>query len=318
MFPRLVSSRLLCPAACAALVWLAACAPSCVADERPTELVFPAPEINPTAVVWRTADPPAHPRAGDVWVCSPDGEAMVYVPSGEFRMGSPPGEGDEDEHPQRSVHLNGFWMDKAEVTNAEYARFLTATGHPAPSFFYQHWNHSRYTHPHQPVVGVSWDDAAAYAEWAGKRLPTESEWEKAARGPDGRRYPWGSEWDIQTTRRCNFSDCNDPVARSSSTIDDGYGYPAPVGSYPRGASPYGCLDMAGNVWEWCADWYDAAYYTYGETYNPKGPPTGIYRVVRGGCWLYDAPYLRGAARDSAYPSCRDFNYGGFRCVKSER
>lgn len=280
--------------------------------ERPKEHVWPAPAANPNAVVWHTEVPPTLPEAGDVWVNPRDGKAMVYVPAGVFLMGSPDGEGDEDERPQRAVYLDAFWIDKTEVTNAEYTRFMAATGHRAPYFLPKRWNSKQYDHPDQPVVGVGWDDAVAYAQWAGKRLPAEAEWEKAARGTDGCTYPWGNVWDVVQNRRCNFSD--EQSRLGSTPVDDGYDCPAPVGRYPTGASPYGCLDMAGNVWEWCSDWYSPDYYADAPLRNPRGPESGGYRVIRGGSWAYEASSLRCATRDSAYPECRQFDDGGFRCV----
>jgi formylglycine-generating enzyme required for sulfatase activity len=149
-------------------------------------------------------------------------------------------------------------------------------------------------------VNVSWVDAAAYAEWAGKRLPTEAEWEKAARGLGGRRYPWGD-------KEPGRDHCN----RAGGA--DGYERTSPVGSYPLGASPYGCLDMAGNVWEWCADWYAADSYSSTPDVNPRGASSGTYRVLRGGCFFYGPTYLRCAARNQCQPS-NAFRFDGFRCA----
>ena len=230
-----------------------------------------------------------------------DGKAstkMILIPAGEFIMGSPEGEGDDDERSQHTVFLDAFYIDKYEVTNAQYKQFINATGHEAPDY----WNDERFNQPNQPVVDVSWHDAVAYAKWAGKRLPTEAEWEKSARGTDGRKYPWGNKLGILT--------CN-------SDIDiDGYQYTAPVGSFPDGASPYGVMDMAGNVWEWCADWYDSAYYSRSPQQNPKGPDSGSTRVLRGGSWnIY--PYLTFlccATRLKESPDIRS-NRIGFRCVR---
>ena len=225
-----------------------------------------------------------------------DGAEMILIPAGEFIMGSPEGEGDNNEQPQHTVFLDAFYIDKYEVTNAQYKQFMDATGHKAPEY----WDDEKYNQPNQPVVGVTWHDAVAYAKWAGKRLPTEAEWEKAARGVDGRKYPWGNEW--------NSSKCNSNVG------GDEYKYTAPVGSFPDGASPYGVMDMAGNVWEWCADWYDRNYYSRSPQQNPKGPDSGSRRVLRGGSWGYDTDYLRCASRSGSAPADRSRN-GGFRCAQ---
>jgi iron(II)-dependent oxidoreductase len=221
-----------------------------------------------------------------------DGAEMILIPAGEFIMGSPEGEGENDERPQHTVFLDAFYIDKYEVTNFQYKQFMDATGHGAPA----DWNNEKYNQPNQPVVGVTWHDAVAYAKWAGKRLPTEAEWEKAARGADGRIYPWGNEWDS--------SKCNSGVG------GDGYQYTAPVGSFSDGASPYGVLDMSGNVWEWCADWYDNNYYSRSPQQNPKGPDSGSSRVLRGGSW-FDANHssLRCAVRFRFIPDGRDWRQG---------
>jgi len=279
------------------------------AQERPTEAVTPPPQCNPNAVVWRSPEPPANPEAGDVWVSPRDGKAMGFVPAGEFSMGSPQGEGDADEHPQRRVDLDAFWVDKTEVTNAEYQRFMQATGRAAPRY----WGDEGFSRPDQPVVGVDWEDAAAYAQWAGKRLPTAAEWEKAARGTDGRRYPWGDAWDVKSTRRCNFADRNTSDPWSDPDVDDGYARTAPVGSYPLGACPYGCLDMAGNVWEWCADWHREDYYASAPARNPTGPASGSSRELRGGSWIFGEKYVRCADRYFKRPSLRSSTIG-FRCA----
>ena len=223
-----------------------------------------------------------------------DGAEMILIPAGEFIMGSPESEGDDDEHPQHTVFLDAFYIDKYEVTNAQYKQFMDATGHEAPGL----WNDERFNQPNQPVVSVSWHDAVAYAEWAGKRLPTEAEWEKAARGTDGRKYPLGNEWD---SSKCN-----------SGVDGDGYEYAAPVGSFPDGASPYGVMDMAGNVDEWCADLYDEDYYSRSPQQNPKGPDSGSRRVFRGGSWDSSLTLLRCADRGNFVPTWAASDIG-FRC-----
>jgi iron(II)-dependent oxidoreductase len=234
---------------------------------------------------------------GEGNIIGKDGAEMILIPAGAFIMGSPEGEGDDDEHPQHTVFLDAFYIDKYEVTNFQYKQFMDATGHGAPDY----WNNENYNQPNQPVVGVTWHDAIAYAKWAGKRLPTEAEWEKAARGTDGRIYPWGNEWDS--------SKCNSGVG------GDGYQYTAPVGSFPAGASPYGVMDMSGNVWEWCADWSDRNYYSRSPQQNPKGPDSGSERVLRGGSWFNtDRTDLRCAFRVWDNPGFRG-HYRGFRCAQ---
>jgi len=194
-----------------------------------------------------------------------DGATMVYVPAGEFLMGSKDGEGQDDERPQHKVFLTGYWIYRTEVTVAQYKKFCQATGRVMATDPPWKWQDDH------PVVNVFWDDAAAYAQWANAALPTEAQWEKAARGTDSRVYPWGNDWDGEK--------CQNSVGGKNA------GKTAPVGSMPAGASPYGCLDMAGNVWEWCADWYDAGYYKNAPARNPTGPATGTTRVLRGGSWF---------------------------------
>jgi sulfatase modifying factor 1 len=224
-----------------------------------------------------------------------DGAPMVLILAGEFLMGSD--DGLDDGKPAHTVYLDDFYMDKYEVTNAQYRKFMDATKHEAPEF----WNDSDYNTPNHPVVGVSWNDAVAYAEWAGKRLPTESEWEKSARGGlVGKKYPWG---DTLTHDDANYY---------GTGGKDKWKYTSPVGSFdPNG---YGLYDMAGNVWEWCADWYSNNYYANSPKSNPKGPSSGLSRVLRGGSWYYfDDNALRVTSRDYGDPSSMN-NSVGFRCV----
>jgi formylglycine-generating enzyme required for sulfatase activity len=218
---------------------------------------------------------------------------MVLIPAGEFLMGSKDGEADDDERPQHKVYLTGYWIYRTEVTVAQYRKFCQATGRQMPPEPESGWQN---THP---IVNVTWEDAAAYAQWAGAALPTEAQWEKAARGTDGQVYPWGNDWDGDK--------CQNSVGNKNA------GNTAPVGSFPAGASPYGALDMAGNVWEWCADWYDAGYYKNAPTRNPTAPATGTWRVLRGGSWY--CAYLvgfRAAFRSGSRPTFR--HRLGFRCV----
>lgn len=228
----------------------------------------------------------------------------VVVPAGEFIMGT--NDAREDVYPEHKVYLDAFEIDRYEVTNAQYWEFLEYMkktndhskcfkGEPSgkdhtPRF----WDDEYYNVPDYPVVRIDWYDAYAYAAWAGKRLPTEAEWEKAARGLDGRKFPWGNEWD---PARCNLS-----------------GEPKPVGSIEGGKSVYGCYDMAGSVYEWCADWYLDTYYQEAPYRNPKGPDNGLRRVIRGGSRFSQPFQVRTFTRKSEQPNL--FNLGlGFRCAK---
>ncbi len=227
---------------------------------------------------------------------------LVLVPEGSFLMGSE--NGPEHERPMHELWLQDYYISKHPITNAQYRRFVEATGHGEP----KHWTQGgELGGDEQPVVSVSWDDAAAFCSWlsseTGKawHLPTEAEWEKAARGTDGREYPWG---DCEpTSRHCNFG------AMMGCTTD--------VGSYPAGVSPYGCYDMAGNVWEWCADWYDGDYYARSPMRNPTGPSSGSFRVLRGGSWDSYAYRCRAASRACHTPDYRDGGLG-FRVARSCR
>ncbi len=253
----------------------------CAPKATPT----PTPTPKPMAPRTPTAPPPspAAPQAGATRVLEPAGIVMVYVPAAEFPMGSSNQEVDdalqlceeyredcerlalENEQPRHTVRVDGVWIGRTEVTNAQFRQFIEAGGYSDETYWSDDgwsWKESeaitepkygddeRLNQPQQPVVGVSWYEAEAFAAWAGGRLPTEAEWEHAARGSAGHIFPWGSEWD---GTRCNFCDSKCPRDWKDDTVDDGYEYAAPVGSYPSGASPYGALDMAGNVWEWVAD-----------------------------------------------------------------
>ena len=217
---------------------------------------------------------------------------MVFIPEGSFIMGS---DASEEESPPHEVYLDAFYMDKYEVTNAQYEIFWRSTGHRPPLTS----GKPGFDAPDQPATGVSWEDAVDYAAWAGKRLPTEAEWEKAARGTDSRSYPWGDHW---SEAKCQASGKN--------TLSG----PARVGSHPKGVSPFGCHDMAGNVWEWCADWFSTDYYDQSEEKNPKGPQDGSRHVLRGGGWESRPNEVKTTYRQGGCPD-GGYRCAGFRCVK---
>ena len=237
-----------------------------------------------------------------------DGAEMVLVPSGEFIMGA--NGGYANEKPEHTVLLKSFYIDKHEVTVAQYKLFLQdprGKGHEPDESYDDYMPKDYFTNPaydNHPVVNVSWEDAQAYCRWAGKRLPTEAEWEKAARGTDGRAYPWGPAWD---GRNANSDETNPELG------EDAFRFTAPVGSFPSGASPFGAHDMAGNVWEWVDGWYQPY-----EGNNTKDPDYGdTYRVIRGGSWLRYALGLTSSARDTCAPELR-YNSIGFRCARDAR
>ncbi|MCC7262143.1 MAG: SUMF1/EgtB/PvdO family nonheme iron enzyme [Candidatus Latescibacteria bacterium] len=222
---------------------------------------------------------------------------MIEIKAGPFPMGSRAEDSPNNERPVHVVYLPTFYISPYPVTNLEYREFVNCTGYKAP----MHWQRGSYptgTGRH-PVTNVSWHDAKAYAEWLGARLPTEAEWEKAARGTDERLYPWGSRF---MDERCN---CNNMM-----------GGPLPVDEFPMGRSPYGLWDMSGNVYEWCEDYYDENYYKNSPNNNPKGPEGGQERVVRGGSYQENRPAVRTTHRDGTGEHItREIQ--GFRLAMSE-
>ena len=221
-----------------------------------------------------------------------DGQLMVEIPAGEFPMGSPDEQGQPDERPQHRVYTSAFLIDKTEVTWRQLRKFTDASGSQLPRE--PVWG----SRDDYPAAFVLWGEAEAYCEWAGGRLPTEAEWEKAARGEDGNVYPWGNQWD---SRRCN-------------SISGGLHQPESVGSYPGCVSPYGVLDMSGSMWEWCADRYGESYYAEGVSQDPKGPSSGRLRVKRGGAWMSQPSWVRTAYRAKGSPTSRNADHG-FRCAQ---
>ncbi len=236
----------------------------------------------------------------------PGGTARV--PGGWFSMGSDPRAdpaAGPQEQPQRRIYVDGFTIDRFEVNNVDYLRYVLATGASWPRY----WVDQPFAEKiaRHPVIGVSWRDADAYCRWAGQRLPTEAEWEKAARGEDGRIFPWG----------------NEPAGWSKSNIAHpgskrGFKYPplANVDRYEKGVSPYGVFQMAGNVSEWVADWFDPEYYHGVADHNPSGPETGQDKVFRGGSWNEDPEVARSAGRNAGAPDHWSYLIG-FRCAASE-
>jgi formylglycine-generating enzyme required for sulfatase activity len=236
-----------------------------------------------------------NPQGGEEFWRDKDGAIVVRVPGGEFQMGSPETEGDESERPRHAVRVDGFLMDKTEVTWGQYKRFQSASGTQlakAPI-----WG----TPESFPASGIPWEQARAYCEWVGGRLPTEAEWERAARGDDGRMYPWGNTFEPW---RCN-------------TRDGGPHAPSPVASYPDCFSAQGVLDLAGSFAEWCSDWYKSGYDPKGPSENPRGPETGSARSVRGGNWMSSSFAVRNASRLGVEPGWSG-PMQGFRCVQDDK
>ncbi len=262
---------------------------------------------------------------GDSRIRPADDMEVIYVPEGEFLMGSDQKEVDyaleiclaydtncnlryfSVELPQHIVQLSSFWLDKTEVSTSQYNACVNNGTCEEISCE----NSVDLDSDDLPASCVNWNQAAAYCEWAGARLPTEAEWEYGARGIDGRRYPWGDEID---SSRLNYCDANCELPKRNDGVDDGYAETAPVGSYPDGASWIGALDMSGNVWEWTADWFGP--YSSERQGDPLGSDTGDRKVARGGSWHTSADHARSALRTYSDPE-RSIDHVGFRCAMSD-
>ncbi len=259
----------------------------------------PTQSRQPVVVVdeWVAAKPPRKKehRPGEERVNAIDGSVLLYVPAGKYTLGA--ADITSDEQPVHQVELSAFWLGKFAVTNGQYGKFLSANPQHAQPLF---WKDPRFNDSRQPVVGVSWADAHAYCQWAGLALPTEAQWEAAARGKDQRPYPWGDE--EPTEHHARFD------------LDLEQGKPAPVGSFLRGAGPFGTLDQAGNVWEWCRDlWVKDAYRDRGGKADPCASgdehDESAWRVVRGGSWVNRSRLLRAAIRSRGRARDRDLVVG---------
>ena len=273
--------------------------------------------------------------AGDPPKTVNDGHGdFVYVPGGPFRMGDNFGDGESRERPVHTVDVDGFYIGKYEVTNAEFRKFRDDPGYDDPKFWpnghivpktqIPYWtqaqNHGGGTpdSDNYAVIGVNWDAATAYCNWlsakTGKkyRLPTEAEWEKAARGTDQRRFPWGNNID---NTHANFVG-----AQKYDTVQIvGYYDGSKRGDFQtnNGVSPYGAYDMAGNLMEWCQDWYGRNYYSVSPRKNPQGPKTGSFRVLRGGAFFFEPQDARSYARSTGWPSLQSFRMIGFRAARDQ-
>jgi serine/threonine-protein kinase len=281
------------------------------------------PTILPTATIVHTLIETEQPTMESTRISEVDQMVQVYVPSGEFTMGAADidalismGNGRAySEIPVHTVYLDGYWIDKYEVSNGQYALCVDAGVCQPPYLSSSETRKNYFGNPeysNYPVIWVKWYMARVYCEWAGRRLPTEAEWEKAARGTDGRKYPWGN--DSLSGERANFCDINCLRTIANPLYDDGYADTSPVGNYPAGTSPYGVMDMSGNVWEWTSTIIQL--YPYDPADGRENPDLYSERVWRGGPWSNGYWWLRSAVRYRSSPSYWYVNLG-FRCASSE-
>lgn len=285
----------------------------------PTDTPVPPtvePAASPTTVPAAASSPETAPSPTPAPTLSPTpvtilndpltGAPLILVPAGSFTMGGPGISADAQ--PAHTVTLSEFYIDKYEVTNANYAACVAVGACQPPANAASYTRDNYYDNPEYedyPVVQVSWEQASAYCAWRGGRLPTEAEWEKAARGSDTRLYPWGEA--EPTCEVVNYWSTTEGACVGDTTA---------VGSYPAGASPYEVLDLSGNVWEWVFDWYEATYYVNSPAENPRGPETGVNKVLRGGSWVSNEANIQAAFRNNLEPTSTSSNIG-FRCVVSQ-
>jgi formylglycine-generating enzyme required for sulfatase activity len=274
-------------------------------------------------------EPPSDPALGDTWIRPYDGAVMVYVPGGIFQMGIGPDQAapvNANETPQHPVRVNGFWIDKHQIDHKQYAEFLYMRGNQveqgvtwcdSESEYSLFENRGDFVKPYlgfddHPVIGISWYGAQAYCDWVGGRLLTEAEWEYAASGPENRIFPWGNEYDCTKGNFSEGTDGDDSVSSAGERGCDGYDLTSPVDAHPQGASWVGVLDLAGNVWDWVADWGVSTYHA-GLQFNPTGPESGINKIARGGSWDNYGWDVRTTLRGEYNPTERS-PFIGFRCA----
>ncbi len=289
-----------------------------------TDTPIPAsPTIPPSATAVPTEVETEGPKLGTTRISDVDQMEQVYVPSGEFIMGAEDfyarrtteGGRAYPELPVNTLFLEAYWIDKYEVTNSQYGLCLKAGACPEVHLSSSETRSDYFGNPefsNYPVIWVTWHMARAYCEWAGRRLPTEAEWEKAARGTDGRMYPWGNE--PLSGEKANFCDINCPRTIANPNYDDGYADTSPVGSYSDGASPFGAMDMAGNVWEWTSTLIQP--YPYNADDGREDQEVWGERVWRGGPWSNGTWWMRSSLRYRSSPDYWGVNLG-FRCASSE-
>ncbi len=301
------------------VIALSGCQSAISTNPAPTLAIATAAAANTPVASTATKVVEPTPPSIETTAREADGMIMAHIPAGQFSMGS--NNGEADEAPIHDVYLDSFWMDTTEITNRMYGLCVEAGSCEPPLQTSSYTRPSYYGDPKYadyPVIYVDWSMADAYCLWAGAHLPTEAQWEKAASGGDDRIFPWGDDWDVAERKRLNFADGNNPETTSDVTLNDGFRDSAPVGSFPGGASPYGIYDMAGNLWEWVADWYDPTYYVNSPSNNPQGPAEPgadiSMRALRGASWVAaNQDVFRTSNRNGLDPS-KSSESLGFRCA----